>query len=66
MAKVPTYEAAYDELKEIAAEIENETISVDVLAVKLKRAAELILFCKTKLKSTEDEVGKILGEMKEE
>ena len=58
-----TYEAAYKELQEIAKEIENETVSVDVLAAKVKRAAELITFCQSKLRSTELEVGKIIEQM---
>lgn len=58
-----TYEKAYAELAAIAAEIENETISVDVLAVKVKRAADLITFCQTKLKSTEQDVNKIIAQM---
>jgi exodeoxyribonuclease VII small subunit len=58
-----TYEEAYKELATIASEIENETISVDVLAVKVKRASELITFCQTKLKSTESEVNKIIAQM---
>lgn len=59
-----TYEAAYEELKEIAADIEAETVSVDVLAEKLKRASFLLEFCKTKLKSTEQEVTNIIQQMK--
>lgn len=58
-----TYEKAYAELAAIAAEIENETISVDVLAIKVKRAADLITFCQTKLKSTEQDVNKIIAQM---
>lgn len=58
-----TYEKAYEELAAIAAEIENETISVDVLAIKVKRAADLITFCQTKLKSTEKDVNKIISQM---
>lgn len=58
-----TYEQAYDELAAIASEIENETISVDVLALKVKRASDLITFCQTKLKSTESEVNKIIAQM---
>ncbi len=58
-----TYEAAYAELKQIAAEIENESVSVDVLAAKVKRAAELITFCQTKLRSTEQEVNNIIKQM---
>jgi exodeoxyribonuclease VII small subunit len=55
-----TYEAAYSELQEIVAALENETISVDELALKVKRATELVEFCQSKLKSAETEVGKII------
>ena len=58
-----TYEAAYAESKQIAAEIENESVSVDVLAEKVKRASELIAFCQTKLRSTEQEVNNIIKQM---
>ncbi|MBK9456758.1 MAG: exodeoxyribonuclease VII small subunit [Chitinophagales bacterium] len=58
-----TYEAAYAELKQIAAEIENESVSVDVLAEKVKRASELIAFCQKKLRSTEQEVNNIIKQM---
>lgn len=60
-----TYESAYAELKKITGEIENETVSVDVLATKVKRASELITFCQTKLKSTETEVLKIIKQMED-
>lgn len=58
-----TYEAAYAELTQIAREIEDETVSVDVLAEKVKRASELITFCQKKLRSTENEVNKIIEQM---
>ena len=58
-----TYEEAYNELKQIAREIENESVSVDVLAHKVKRASQLITFCQAKLKSTESEVNKIISQM---
>ncbi len=58
-----TYETAYAELQQIAAEIENESVSVDVLAEKVKRASELITFCQTKLRSTEQEVNNIIKQM---
>jgi exodeoxyribonuclease VII small subunit len=58
-----TYEAAYKELAQIAKEIENESVSVDVLAQKVKRASELITLCQTRLKSTETEVNKIIANM---
>ena len=60
-----TYESAYSELADIASDIENETISVDELAAKVKRAAELIQFCQTKLKTTEVEVNKIISGLTE-
>jgi len=63
MDQTLTYESAYKELAEIAHEIENESVSVDVLATKVKRASELITFCQTKLKSTETEVNKIIAQM---
>lgn len=58
-----TYEQAYNELKQIADEISKETVSVDVLAAKVKRASELINLCQTKLRSTEQEVNKIIATM---
>ncbi len=58
-----TYETAYEELVQIAREIEEESVSVDVLAQKVKRASELITFCQGKLKSTETEVNKIIAQM---
>lgn len=58
-----TYEDAYKELKTIAAEIENETVSIDVLGEKVKRASYLIQYCQSKLRSTETEVNKIIEQM---
>jgi exodeoxyribonuclease VII small subunit len=58
-----TYEEAYTELAAIARAIENESIAVDVLAEKVKRAAELITYCRQKLRSTEAEVTKIIAQM---
>lgn len=58
-----TYEEAYLELKQIADDIASENVSVDVLAAKVKRASELITFCQTKLRSTEQEVNNIIKQM---
>jgi exodeoxyribonuclease VII small subunit len=58
-----SYETAYEELKKIADEIENETVSVDVLAEKVKRASFLIEYCQQKLRSTEQEVNNIIKQM---
>ncbi len=58
-----TYEGAYRELQKISAEIESESVSVDVLAEKVKRAAELIAFCQSRLRDTETEVNNIIKQM---
>ena len=63
MSNELTYELAYSELRKIASEIENETVSVDVLAEKVKRASELISFCQGKLRATEQNVNNIIKEM---
>lgn len=63
MEKNLTYENAYQELAEIAQEIETESVSVDILAEKVKRASELIEFCQQKLRATETEVNKIIKQM---
>lgn len=60
------YKEAVKEIEDIISEIESETIDVDELASKVKRASELITFCKDKLKKTEKEVNKILEEVEEE
>lgn len=65
MEQTQTYEQAYQELSEIARDIENETISVDQLAQKVKRASELITFCQSKLRATENEVNNIIAQMDE-
>jgi exodeoxyribonuclease VII small subunit len=58
-----TYTAAFDELQQIVADMEDGEITVDDLAVKVKRAAELIKICKQKLTSTEEDVNAILKEL---
>lgn len=65
MGKDISYSDALNELNEIARMIEGEAIPVDELTAKLKRASELITLCRAKLRLTEDEVKKILGEMGE-
>lgn len=54
------YETAFAELQQIEAEIMDETITVDELAEKVKRASVLIAFCRTRLRATEDEVNAIV------
>ncbi|MDR3711656.1 MAG: exodeoxyribonuclease VII small subunit [Puia sp.] len=63
MEETLTYEKAYAELMEITRGIEDESVSVDLLAEKVKRASELISFCQERLRSTEQEVNKIISNM---
>ncbi|HEU0136584.1 MAG TPA: exodeoxyribonuclease VII small subunit [Flavobacterium sp.] len=63
MTEITNYAAAFDELQKIVTEIEKGEISVDELSEKVKRAALLIQFCKTKLQTTEEDVSAILKEL---
>ncbi len=56
------YKEAIEELEQILAEINGAEADIDLLAEKLKRATELIKFCKTRLRSTESEIKEILGQ----
>ncbi|MDR1595275.1 MAG: exodeoxyribonuclease VII small subunit [Prevotellaceae bacterium] len=58
-----SYTAAFEELQKIVSEIEKGTISVDELSEKVKRAAQLIKICKSKLTDTEEDVSRILKEL---
>ena len=55
-----TYQQALVELEQIVEALEDETIPVDELALKVKRASDLIEFCQAKLTETDEEVKKIL------
>jgi exodeoxyribonuclease VII small subunit len=60
-----SWDEAYAELSEIVASLEDERISVDVLAEKMKRASVLIKLCSEKLRDTEDAVTRIIREMED-
>ena len=59
-----TYSKAEEELNNILEEMENENVDIDSLTEKIKRACFLLKFCNAKLKSTDEEVKKILEEFK--
>jgi exodeoxyribonuclease VII small subunit len=56
-----TYASSMEELQNIISEIQTEKVGMDDLTEKVKRAAELIQFCKEKLRKTETELGEVLG-----
>ncbi len=64
--KTLKYDDAMLELEELVREMEYGEISVDELSEKIKRSAYLIKFCKSKLKSTEENVAEIIKEMSED
>lgn len=59
------YSEALLELEEIVGSIENDTPDPDELMLKVKRAAELIQFCRKRLLNSETEINKILNKLKE-
>lgn len=65
MKKEQNYEEALSELETIVNEIETGDTGIDELTSKIKKAAELLKFCKDKLTSTELDVEKILEELQE-
>ena len=56
------YETAFAELQSIVTKMENDELDIDQLSEQLKRAQELIKFCKDKLTKTDEEIKKILAE----
>lgn len=60
MAKELTYDKAYQELQTIVDRLQSEEIGLDTLSKEVKRAAELVAFCKEKLRSIETEIDESL------
>lgn len=58
-----TYTKAKHELEEIVKAIESGNLDVDALTDKVKRASELIAFCKNKLTATDQDLQKLLDEI---
>ena len=57
------YAAALAELESILAEIEDDTVDVDVLAARVRRAAELLRVCRDRITAARDEVGQIVADL---
>ena len=57
-----TYESAFAELQQIVRDLQDESVSIDELTAKITRAAELIRFCREKLRLTEEEMAKLTGQ----
>jgi exodeoxyribonuclease VII small subunit len=59
MSKKMTYDTAYAELNNILISLQSDETGLDDLSEKLKRAAELSEFCKSKLRSIESDIEKV-------
>ena len=57
-----SYEEAMAEVEQILSELQQETVNVDTLSERVKRASELITLCRAKLRKAEGEVTKIFAE----
>jgi exodeoxyribonuclease VII small subunit len=60
-----TYEKALTELQQIVEELQEDAIGIDELSEKVGRAAELIRFCREKLRSTEADIDRLFAEKEE-
>ncbi len=63
MKEQVSYAEAFEALQTIVSEIEQGAISVDELSEKVRKAAQLIRICKSRLTTTEEDINKILEEL---
>ena len=63
MSDKQSYGEALAELEGILAAIEEEQVDVDELAVKVRRAAELIRLCRTRISAATIAVEEIVAEL---
>ena len=61
--KTPGYAEAFEELQKILADLERGEIDVAALTDQVKRAAELIAFCRKRLTDAEVEVKKVVEQV---
>ena len=65
MKNKQTYAEALAEIELIIQNIEDDKYSLDELSEKVKRITFLINYCKEKLRTTEEELNKVLKNMQE-
>lgn len=59
------YKKALEEIEDIVAKIESEEVDVDELSALVKKAANLIKQCKTKLRETGNELEEIIDNLED-
>lgn len=57
-----SYDKAMQELKMLVGQLQEEAVSIDDLSNKAKRAAELISYCREKLRRTEGDLKSLFEE----
>ncbi|MCC7076162.1 MAG: exodeoxyribonuclease VII small subunit [Acidimicrobiia bacterium] len=57
------YGEAIAELEQILAEIEHDDVDVDRLAERVRRAAELLTFCRTRITDTRFEIERVVADL---
>ncbi len=55
-APADSYAAAVTELDRILEELEDDALDVDVLAERVRRASELLTFCRSRIRAATDDV----------
>ena len=63
MKEPKSYEAAQEELDSILAELQAPNTSLDDLTAHVQRAGELLTWCRTRLRNTEEQVRALLDEV---
>ena len=57
------YAEAVEELEDILAELDGDDVDVDVLAARVKRAADLVQLCRRRLDAARVEVTRIVADL---
>lgn len=60
MEKKLTYTQAMKQLQDIVEQLEDNSLDIDELTEKVKKAQELIRFCRDRLYKTDEEIQKLL------
>ena len=60
-----TYQTAVTELDEILAELEDDSLDVDILGDRVARASELISFCRERITSAQTQVEQIVADLEQ-
>ncbi len=67
MTKIKSYTQAVEELENILLSLEeSENVDMDEITGKVKRASELMAYCKKKLHQLDEDLEKIISESVEE